>query len=71
MHTADCSQGIRVALLCSEPIQPPRLCEVLRLTFAGEVHAAEQCLRVGIASTARPISRLSSLTDMPTERNIF
>ena len=38
---------IGVALLCREPVQPPRLGQVLRPTFAVQVHVAETGLRLG------------------------
>ena len=38
-----------MALLCSEPKQPPRLSKVYRPAFAVAVHDAEIMLRTGIA----------------------
>ena len=38
-----------MALRCSKPVQPPRLCKVYRPAMAAEVHVAESALRIGAA----------------------
>ena len=49
MHVAEHILRIDLALRCSEPKQPPRLCRVLRPAFASAVHAGEHILRTGVA----------------------
>ena len=48
MHLAELGLRLGVALRCSEPKQPPRLCQVLRPTFA-VVHATEPKLGILVA----------------------
>ena len=49
VHAAKAGLRLDVALGCSEPIEPPRLCKVFRPSFAKVVHAAEHLLRIAVA----------------------
>merc|ERR1740139_131101 len=49
VHAVEHGLRTGVALRCSEPVQPPRLCKVWRPTFAVVVHVAELGLRIGLA----------------------
>jgi len=49
VHVAELGLRLGLALRCSEPKQPPRLCKVWWPAFAFVVHAAEYDLRLGVS----------------------